>query len=84
MWLSYRCFMAKGPETIPLFGPYGLTQQLGCIEYSRPSRFRAMLEQWLQSIRSLWPDCPATISRDGWHLQVRRSVYVAESSVHRT
>ena len=37
MWLSYRCFVAKGPETIPLFGPYGLTQQLGCIEYSRPS-----------------------------------------------
>src|SRR3954469_25621328 len=24
MWLTYRCFVAKGPETIPIFGPYGL------------------------------------------------------------
>ena len=47
MWLSYRCFVAKGPESIPLFGPFGLTQQLGCVEYYRPSRFRAMFEQWL-------------------------------------
>jgi len=22
MWLTYRCFVAKGPETIPVFGPY--------------------------------------------------------------
>ena len=44
VWLSYRGFEAKGPESIPLFGAYGLTRQLGCIEYSRPSRFRGMLE----------------------------------------
>jgi hypothetical protein len=70
MWLSYRCFTSKGPESIPLFGPCGLTQQLGCIEYSRPSRFRAMLEQWLRMIRNLWPECPATISCDGQMLQL--------------
>jgi hypothetical protein len=23
-WLSYRCFMAKGEERIPLFGEFGL------------------------------------------------------------
>ncbi|MBL8238939.1 MAG: replication initiator protein A [Bryobacterales bacterium] len=72
LWLSYRCFVAKGPEIIPLFGPYGLTQQLGCIEYSRPSRFRAMLEQWLRTIRCLWPQCPATICGEGKALKMDR------------
>ena len=72
MWLSYRCFVAKGPEVIPLFGPYGLTQQLGCVEYSRPSRFRAMLEQWLGTIRQLWPECPATICANGKALRIDR------------
>jgi hypothetical protein len=70
MWLSYRCFVAKGPELIPLFGPFGLTQQLGCAEYSRPSRFRGMLEQWLRTIRALWPECPAAVGRDGKSLHI--------------
>lgn len=72
MWLSYRCFVAKGPEVLPLFGPYGLTQQLGCVAYSRPSRFRAMLAQWLRTIRCLWPECPAFISADGMTLRIDR------------
>jgi hypothetical protein len=76
MWLSYRCFVAKGLESIPLFGPFGLTQQLGCAECSRPSRFRARLEQWLQMIRALWPECPATISRDGPILWIDRRAAV--------
>lgn len=32
LWLGYRCFVAKAVEAIPLFGPSGLAQQLGCIE----------------------------------------------------
>ena len=36
MWLSYRCFTAKGEERIPIFGNGGLTAQLGSVEYSRP------------------------------------------------
>ena len=51
MWLSYRCFKARGVEAIPLFGEFGLAHQIGTVEYSRPRRFRAMLEQWLASIR---------------------------------
>jgi hypothetical protein len=46
MWLSYRCFFAKGAESIPIFGEYGLARQLGSVDYSRPRRFRAMLDQW--------------------------------------
>ncbi|MFN0105857.1 MAG: replication protein RepA [Bryobacteraceae bacterium] len=76
MWLSYRCFVAKGPEVIPLFGPYGLTQQLGCVEYSRPSRFRAMLGQWLRTIRCLWPECPASISANGNALRIDRQIAI--------
>lgn len=85
MWLVYRCFLAKGPESIPLFGPCGLTLQLGCTEFSRPSRFRGMLEQWLRTIRCLWPDCPAMISSDGAALKIdqRAAVLPLEArSVH--
>lgn len=73
VWLTYRCFSARGPERIPLFGSYGLAQQLGCVEYSRPRRFRAMLDQWLASIRNLWPECPAVVSGDGGALLVNHS-----------
>jgi hypothetical protein len=70
MWLSYRCFKAKKPESIPIFGPYGLANQLGSVEYSCPRRFRAMLNQWLRSIRTMWPECPARINADGTSLLI--------------
>ncbi|WP_035957785.1 replication protein RepA [Bryobacter aggregatus] len=79
LWLSYRCYISKGPEYIPLFGPSGLTKQLGCIEYSRPSKFRATLEKWLQSIRSLWPQCPARICTNGNFLRIDRQIVLAPS-----
>jgi Plasmid encoded RepA protein len=64
LWLSYRCFLAKEEEAIPLFGPFGLAQQLGSVEYSRPRRFRAKLGQWLDTIRTLWPECPVRLTPD--------------------
>jgi len=73
MWLSYRCFKAERAESIPIFGEFGLASQLGSVEYSRPRRFRAMLDQWLGTIRALWPDCPARISVDGECLIVAHS-----------
>jgi hypothetical protein len=48
MWLTYRCFKAINSEAIPIFGEFGLAGQIGTVEYSRPRRFRAMLEQWLK------------------------------------
>jgi hypothetical protein len=71
MWLSYRCHVSKGAESIPIFGSFGLVQQLGSIEYSRPRRFRVQLEKWLDTIRALWPDCPAELSEDGLSLVLR-------------
>jgi hypothetical protein len=34
-----------------------LAHQIGTVEYSLPRRFRAMLDQWLDVIRGLWPSC---------------------------
>ena len=70
MWLAYRCYVAKGPERIPFFGEFGLAHQLGSVEYSRPRRFRAMLEQWLATIRVMWPECPAKMATDGRNLEI--------------
>jgi hypothetical protein len=71
MGLSYRCFSAKGKETIPLSGPYGLASQIGSVEYARPRRLRV-----------LWPECPARISADGTNLAVDHAcaVLVGERS----
>ncbi len=80
LWLTYRCFVAQGEESIPLFGEWGLTHQLGSAEYSRPRRFRAMLDQWLATVRALWPTCPARISKDGHHLNIRKASFVAPRS----
>jgi hypothetical protein len=79
MWLSYRCFVSKGEELVPLFGKYGLATQLGSVEYSRPRRFRAMLEQWLGVIRALWPECPARITADGQTMKINRSTPILPS-----
>jgi hypothetical protein len=76
MWLSYRCFSAKGEESIPIFGTFGLASQLGNVEYARPRRFREKLEQWLKTIRAMWPDCPARINGAGTHLAVRPAIAV--------
>jgi hypothetical protein len=70
MWLAYRCYVAKQEEEIPLFGSFGLVNQLGSIEYSRERRFRQKLEKWLHSIRAAWPECPAVITADGCGLRI--------------
>ena len=70
VWLSYRCFTSKGPERIPIFGPFGLVHQLEAVEYARPRKFREKLHQWLKTIRLVWPECPAQITADGESLSI--------------
>ena len=77
MWLSYRCFTAKGQERVPLFGDFGLAGQLGSGEYARPRKFRERLDGWLVLVRALWPDCPAHISASGDYLLVQPAVALA-------
>jgi hypothetical protein len=69
-WLSYRCFIAKSEERIPLFGEFGLVGQLGSGEYRRPRKFRECLDNWLALVKTLWPECPARLSSDGMRLIV--------------
>jgi hypothetical protein len=78
-WLSYRCFIAKGEERIPLFGEFGLVSQLGSGEYRRPRKFRECLENWLGLVKALWPACPARISDDGVRLIVAPATAMAAS-----
>jgi len=80
IWLSYRCFTARGKELIPIFGAFGLINQLGAVEYARPRRFREKLQQWLKTIRLVWPECPAEISSDGNYLSVNHSIAIHPSN----
>ena len=77
MWLSYRCFTAKGQERIPIFGDFGLAAQLGSVYYARPRKFRERLERWLDLVRILWPACPARITGDGSHLLIQPAMALA-------
>jgi hypothetical protein len=83
MWLSYRCFKAKDKEMIPFFGDFGLSRQIGSVQYSRPRRFRGMLEQWLTTNRALWPECPARISLDGQSMIVAHAPAVIPAQIDR-
>jgi hypothetical protein len=73
MWLSYRCFTARGRERVPLFGEFGLISQLGSADYARPRKFREKLEGWPDLVRTMWPACPAAIEQDGAGLFVDRA-----------
>jgi hypothetical protein len=64
-WLSHRCFCGEGEERVSLFGEFGLANQLGCINYSRPRRFRERLEQWLGLVHVMGPDRANALSLGG-------------------
>ena len=80
MWLSYRCFSAKTEESIPLSGGLGLAAQLGNVEYARPRRFREKLQEWLEVVKSMWPECPVRLSPDGQSLVIRPAASLTERS----
>jgi len=82
MWLSYRSFTAKGEERIPLFGPAGLTAQIGSVEYARPRKFRERLDQWLDSIRQIWPECRAHIASDRTALIIKTGTPIVNGGPH--
>ena len=63
---------------IPIFGEFGLANQLDCVEYSRHRRFRAMLEQWLDAIRAIWPQCPACTVANGQSIEISNATPVRE------
>ena len=82
MWLSYRSFTAKGEQRVPLFGPGGLTARLGSVEYARPRKLRERLEQWLNSIPQIWPECRARIAPDGTALVIKGGTSIFNGGPH--
>ena len=64
MWLSWRSHAATAVARVPLIGEFGLSNQLGSLEYSRVRDFKRTVANWLSTVRSFWPDCPATLSAD--------------------
>ena len=58
------------------FGDFGLISQLGSVEYARPRKFREKLEGWLGLVRAMWPECPASIDKEGTGLIVGRACAV--------
>jgi hypothetical protein len=75
MWLSYRCKTATGPVEIPLFGVFGLSNQLGMADQQNFT-FRQTIKRWLVKIRKYWPDCPAKVSADGEYLLLRHALAI--------
>jgi hypothetical protein len=71
LWVCWRCWTAKGTESIPLFGSGGLVNQLGVRGYAERWKFRQTLRRWLALTLELWPDCPAFLSKDGSQLTIR-------------
>jgi hypothetical protein len=71
VWLVWKTWTVNRTSVrIPLFGPHGLGQQLGAVEYSNDRFFRRKLQHWLRQVKVVWPDCPAAVSNDGQVLVV--------------
>jgi hypothetical protein len=67
-------------QSIPLFEDFGLPNQIGITDYSRPRRFRAMAGQWLESIHVLGPGCPARINSEGQSLVLKHAPAVVPTN----
>ena len=65
-----RCYQARTQELIPLFGAFGLANQLGVQDYGRERKFRERVRRWLELVKLYWPECPATVSANGQHLEL--------------
>jgi Plasmid encoded RepA protein len=74
LWLVWKTWSLKGSTArIPLFSTEGLAEQLGTREYCADRFFRRKLNRWLSEIKTLWPECPATVSKDRHILVVNSS-----------
>jgi hypothetical protein len=83
VWLVWRCWTAKGPVSVPLFGPEGLVSQLGISDKLRERDFRRQVTHWLEIIQQLWPDCPATLVESGTCLILKRGTLGSKFSTGR-
>ena len=50
-------------------------------EYERPGKFREKLQQWLKTIRLVWPECPGEITADGENLRIHPAKSIHSSAL---
>ena len=81
-WLTWRCHQAKGPQRVPLFGPFGLASQLGVQDYQRERKFRERVRVWLKLVRLYWPECPAAVASNGAFLEINTSAAILSRSAN--
>ena len=72
--------LQKGPRAEHNMEFLELTHQLGCVDYSRPRRFRAMLDQRPGTISKVWPECLAKIDARGEHLVIAHQTAIAPAA----
>jgi hypothetical protein len=65
VWVCWRCWKAKGPTAIPLFGSSGLREQLGVSGYGRERKFRQTIQRWIGTTKAVWPEAPVALSENG-------------------
>jgi hypothetical protein len=80
---SMPCFTARGWERVPLFGEFGLVSQLASSEYARPRKFRENLDRSLDLVRAMWPQCLASVDKNGLGLIVDHATAVLPSRTTR-
>jgi hypothetical protein len=74
LWLVWKTWSLNGSVVrVPLFSSGGLAEQLGAREYCVDRFFRRKLNHWLSEIKTLWPECPAKISKDAQFLLLNSS-----------
>jgi hypothetical protein len=74
MWLVWKSWVVNGrPAAVPLIAEFGLNQQLGSVDYDEARFFRRKVRTWLQQVKALWPECPASLSADGSTIIVQSS-----------
>jgi hypothetical protein len=81
-WLTWRCHQAKGPERVPLFGSFGLANQLGVQDYQRERKFRERIRTWLKLVRLYWPECPAAVASNGTFLEINTAAAILARSTN--
>src|SRR5215471_8956229 len=65
-------------ERVPIFGPFGLVQQLGVVKYAPPRKFREELQQRLKTVRL---SGPAKITADGEDLKIQPATSIHSSTM---
>jgi hypothetical protein len=67
LFLVYRTWqnwkLEKKEVFIPFFGESGLKYQLSS-EISTARKFRQSLQEWIEQIKLIWPDCPVYFKRE--------------------